>query len=150
MFTMVVAEDVCDGEVVGLHSSTYGRSYDLHAICGHELEVGSIVRFKWDVIAVGRYYLGLKGVDDAPNQVAEVVVKVILVEGGQESCTVGFLPRYIALRLEKVNWFHGQFAQIIELYDELEVGTSYKRTKSARNNGMASFVLLNDLPLLLE
>jgi len=147
---MDVGEDVRDGEVVGLHSSTYGRSCDRHAICGHEVEVGSIVRFKRDVIAVGRDYLGLEGVDNAPNQVVEVVVKVILVEGGQESCTVGFLPRYIALRPEEVSRFHGQFGQIIELYDELEAGTSYKRTKSARNNGMASFVLLNNLPLLVE
>ena len=108
------------------------------------------MRFKQDVIAVGRDYLGLEGIDDAPNQVAEVVVKVILVEGGQETCTVGFLPRYITLHPEEVNQFHGQFAQIIELYDELEVGTSYKRAKSARNNGMASFVLLNDVSLLVE
>ena len=147
---MVVAKDVCDGEGVGLHSSTYGRSCDRNASCRHKLEVGSIVRFKQDVIAVGRDYLGLEGIDDAPNQVAEVVVKVIVVEGGQETCTVGFLPRYIALRPEEVNRFHGQFAQIIELYDKLEAGMSYKRTRSAMNNGMASFVLLNDVPLLVE
>jgi len=50
---------------------------------------------------------------------------------------------YIAMRPEQVRRLHGQFAQIIELYDELDTATSYKRIKSARNNGMASFVLLN-------
>jgi len=144
---MVAAEDVRDGEIVGLQSSTFGRSCDKHAVCGQELEVGSIVHFKRDVIVVGRD-LGLKDAKDTLEQVAEVVVKVVLVEGGEESCTVGFLPRYIAMRPEQVCRLHGQFAQIIELYDELDTATSYKRIKSARNNGMASYVLLNAEGLL--
>ena len=75
-------------------------------------------------------------------------MKVVLVEGGEESCTVGFLPRYIAMHPEQVCRLHGQFAQIIELYDELDTATSYNRIKSARNNGMASYVLLNAEGLL--
>jgi len=48
---MLAAEDVRDGEIVGLHSSTFGRSYDKHAVCGQELEVGSIVHFKLEQVA---------------------------------------------------------------------------------------------------
>ena len=74
----------------------------------------------------------------------ETVIKVVLVVDGIEGCHVGFLPRHIALRPAEVNRFHLQFAQVVELYDDCEVGT-YQRTKSARNNGMAAFVLLNNV-----
>ena len=39
--TMVV-ENVRDGEIAGLHSSTFGRSCERHAVCGHELELGAL------------------------------------------------------------------------------------------------------------
>jgi len=84
--------------------------------------------------------------DAAPQELVapETVIKVVLVVDGIEGCHVGFLPRHIALRPAEVNRFHLQFAQVVELYDDCEVGT-YQRTKSARNNGMAAFVLLNNV-----
>jgi hypothetical protein len=43
-----------DGEIVGLHSSTFGRSCERHLVCGREVVVGSIVRFKREVLLVNR------------------------------------------------------------------------------------------------
>ena len=45
-----VAEDVRDGEIVGLHSDTFGRSCGRHAVCGRQVGVGSIVRVKKEVL----------------------------------------------------------------------------------------------------
>jgi hypothetical protein len=141
-------EDVRDGEIVGLHSGTHGRSCERHEACGLEVEVGSIVRFKMDVIMVDRAG-GIQVDEVAPgNQVPETVLKVVLVEDGRETCHVGFLPRHISLRAVQCRRLHGQYAQVIELYDQLDEEVSYKRTKSQRNYGMASFVLLNDAPFL--
>jgi hypothetical protein len=136
--------DVRDGELVGLHASSLGRSCTRHVACGQELEVSSIVRFRREVMLVD----DATGVEGGPGRAPETVVKAILIEHGQESCTVGFLPRHIALRPELSQRLHGQFAQIIELYDVLDEGVSYKRTKSMRNHGMAAYILLNDIPIL--
>jgi len=86
--------------------------------------------------------------DAAPGGLApETVIKVLLVTDGIEGCHVGFLARHIALRPAEVERLHLQFAQVTELYDECEVGT-YQRTKSAHNNGMAAFVLINNIQQL--
>ena len=84
---------------------------------------------------------------DPGDKVPETVIKVILVVDGCDTCIVGFLPRHIALRPGSTS-LHGQYAQVIELYDELDEEVSYKRTKSVRNFGMASYVLLNNAPFL--
>jgi len=135
--------DVRDGEIVGIHASSLGRSCTRHVACGQELEVSDIIRFKQEVMLVDEEVGAAGGEGRAP----ETVVKAILIEHGQESCTVGFVPRHIALRPEESRRLHGQFAQIIELYDLLDEGT-YKRTKSIRNHGMAAYILLNDIPIL--
>ena len=140
-------EDVRDGEIIGLHSGTHGRSCERHEACGLQVEVGSIVRFKRDVIMVDRVR-GVQVDEGAPgNQAPETVVKVLLVEDGRETCHIGFLARHIALRPGSIR-LHGQYAQVIEVYDELDEEVSYKRTKSVRNSGMASYVLLNNSPFL--
>jgi len=74
----------------------------------------------------------------------ETVVKAVLVRDGMETCTIGFLPRSIAARPAAVERCNGKFAQIIELYDLCDQG-SYKKTKSLRNSGIASFRLLDDI-----
>jgi len=133
------AVDVRDGELVGLHSSTLGRSCERHAVCGQQVEVGDFIRLKKEVVLV---------VDEATGVAApEVVVKAVLIEHGQESCTVGFLPRHIAMRPLISARLDGQLAQVIELYDTLGEDC-YKRTKSIRNHGMAAFIHLNNIPLM--
>ena len=62
-----------------------------------EVEVGSIVRLKRDVIMVDRAP-GIQVDDGDPGEdVPETVIKVILVVDGCDTCIVGFLPRHIAL-----------------------------------------------------
>ena len=131
--------DVRDGELVGLKASSLGRSGERHVACGQQLEVGDFVRLKREIVLV---------VDDATGVAApEVVVKAVLIEHGQESCTVGFLPRHIALRPLISARLDGQLAQVIELYDTLGEDC-YKRTKSIRNHGMAAYIHLNNVPLM--
>lgn len=108
-----MGQDIRESEIVGLHSFTFRRSCKWHEVCGHVVEVGSIVWFKWDVLYVSRDR-GLEDGEDAADLVPETVVKVVLIEGGSESCTVGFLPRHIAMRPAKVLHLQGQCAQVIE------------------------------------
>ena len=44
----------------------------------------------------------------------------------------------------RVNRLHGKFAQVLELYDNEEVGR-VRKNKSDRNHGMASYRLLDDV-----
>jgi len=74
----------------------------------------------------------------------ETVVKVILIWDGTETCTIGFAPRHIAVVERKRGLIVEHFAQIIELYDLSE--SASKKSKSDRNQGMASYCLLKDIP----
>ena len=131
-----------DGEIVGIFSPTHGRSCERHEVCGRELKVGCIVRFRRDVIMVDRVR-GVEGdVGTAPEGLApETVIKAVLIKDGRESCVIGFLPRHIALRPQAVQSLTGQYAQILELYDLYDID-KHQKVKSVRNNGMASYVLL--------
>ena len=62
-------ESARNGEIVGLHSPTHGRSCELHAVSGREVKVGSLVRLTRKVIMVDREQ-GVEGaeVDDAAPQ----------------------------------------------------------------------------------
>ena len=89
--------------------------------------------------------LGVEGDENGPARlVPETVLKAVLIEDGQETCHVGFLPRHIALRPTEVERLSGKFAQVLELYDDLEE-SKHKRTKSVRNQGMASFILMSSV-----
>ena len=140
-------EDVRDGEIIGLHSGTHGRSCERHEACGLEVEVGSIVWFKSDNIMVNCAQ-GIQVDDrDPEDKLQETAIKVILVVDGCDTFIVGFWPRHIALRPGS-NSLHGQYAKVMELYYALDEEVSYKRTKSVPNFGMASYVLLNNAPFL--
>ena len=83
---------ICDGDIVGPQISTFSRSCEKHAVHGQQVDVGSILQFKRDVIVVGRD-LGLKG---GANQAAEVVVKVVLIwKGGKRAACCGLLANKI-------------------------------------------------------
>jgi hypothetical protein len=103
-----------------------------------------IVKIKREVLMVDED-LGVEGEENAPVRlVPETVLKAVLIAVGQESCHVGFLPRHIALRPMEVERLSGKFAQVLELYDDLD-DSKHKRTKSARNQGMASFILMENI-----
>ena len=135
--------DVHDGKIVGIHASSLGRSCTRHVVCGQELEVSDIIRFRQELKLVDEE----AGAASGAGRALETVVKAILIKHGQESCTLGFIPRHIALCPDVSRRLLGQFAQIIELYDLLDEGT-YKQTKSIHNHGMAAYILLNDTPIL--
>jgi len=141
-----------DGEIVGLFSPTHGRSCGRHQVCGRQVSRGSLVVFKREVVMVDAD-LGVEGGEQndstAPVRLApETVLKVLLVVDGEESCHIGFLPRHVALRPLEVQRLHGKYAQVLELYDELDDSHKHKKTKSARNQGMASYILLENIQQL--
>lgn len=119
---------VKDGEIVGLKGISNERSCVAHACCGEHLSLDELVRFRLCIV-------------DVDGKMEEGIA-VVRIRDGSEACTVGFLPRNI-VRSSK-DKFNGKFAQIIELYESSEC--AIKRRKSNRNQGMASFRLLNDIP----
>jgi hypothetical protein len=78
-----MSDEVRDGEIVGLESSTNGRYCGYHGCCGKHLCVGDLVRFRLVI---------LEGDGDGQDTEA---MKVIKIKYGTEACHVGFLQRYI-------------------------------------------------------
>jgi hypothetical protein len=76
-------DEVRDGDIVGLESSTNGRSFGSHEACGKHLCEGYLVRFRLVI---------LEGAGDVQDTEA---MKVIKIKDGTESCHVGFIQRYI-------------------------------------------------------
>ena len=120
-----------DGEIHGLFEDSNGRSCCSHECCGEHLRRDDIVRFVATRVPL-----------ENTQGASEDAVAAIRISDGTETCRVGFLPR----RLTK--WKNDRcidkFAQIIELYDDMEEAV-YKR-KSKRCIGVASFRLLDDIP----
>ncbi len=133
-----------DGEIVGLDKPENGRSCNMHECCGRHLHVGDIVRFKVVVLEVCYEDTDEGGELD---QRLEQVVKAVVIVDGAEMCTVGFLPRHVAARQVQVAVLNNKFAQIIELYNNARAGSA-RHNKSLRNHGVASFILLDNVPIL--
>jgi hypothetical protein len=129
-----------DNEMIGLHHPANGRSCVQHDCCRRYLMVGELVRFRREVIQVD---YGPHG-DPEPDYWYEMVMTVIIVRDGVKSCHVGFLPCHDVARAQEVNHLHGKFAQVLELYDNDEVGC-VRKNKSICNHGMASYHLLDDV-----
>ena len=120
---------VRDGKIIGLKGSSNGRACVQHACCGISLQVDDLLHFKVGVVI-------------QEDGMAETVVKAVLIWDGTETCTVRFLPRQIAVVQRKRDLIAERFGQVIELYDLSE--SSAKKSKSDRNQGMASYRLLED------
>ena len=116
-----------DGEIVGLNASFNGCTCTSHAVCGSHICKDDLVTFRLCSVS------GSNGLEDA--------IAVVRIQDGMETCTVGFLPRQRIC--DAKNNIIGQFAQIIELYDDSE--SEVKRCKSYRNKGMASYRMLDDI-----
>ena len=123
---MIIVDDICDGEILGLRGTTNGRSCEQHACCGAIVRPNDCVRFKAAVVPID-------GVDQAG-------IKAVLILDGTELCTVGFLGKSIAALKKTSDKFVNKFAQVIELYDSSE--NAAKRAKSHNNLGVCSFRLL--------
>jgi hypothetical protein len=101
------------------------------------------VRFKREVQEILYQVPG----DPDPDARIETVIKAVLVLDGTELCTIGYLPRHVAARPEEAERLHNKFAQVIELYAETPVGLM-RNNKSLRNHGMASYILLDNVPAM--
>lgn len=121
--------DVGHGEIVGLHGDSNGRSCESHRVCGAHVQPGDCLRFKLVIV-------------DIDNEVQEAIA-CHRIKDGVESCRIGFLSRNLAARSK--HQFENKFAQVLELYEQSE--NVAKRNKSYRNKGMASFRLLEFIPI---
>ena len=83
--------------------------------------------------------------DPEPYARTETVIKAVVVLDRADLCTIGFLPRHVAARPHEAQYLNNKFAQILELYDETQ-GDLARHKKSKRNHGMASYVLLENIP----
>ena len=128
---MIIADDIRDGEILGLRGTTNGRSCEQHACCGAIVRPNDCVWFKAAVVPID-------GVDQAG-------IKAVLILDGTELCTVGFLGKNIAALKKTSDKFVNNFAQVIELYDSSE--NAAKRAKSHNNLGVCSFRLLEDIQI---
>ena len=102
---------------------------------------GHVVRFKREMQEIVFRTPG----DPEPDVSIEPVIKVVLILDGTEQCTVGFLPRHVAARPREAKRLHNKFAQVIELYDDTPE-EFMRHNKSVKNHGMASYILLDNIP----
>jgi hypothetical protein len=114
-----------DGEIVGLEGEEGGPPYEIHDVCVNHLDVGYLVKFKVTMSLVG--------------EEEEVVIKVIKIRDGNETCLFGFLPQHIGYGSRKDN-LRNKYSQVPELYKESADFT--KKSKNFRLVGVASFRLL--------
>jgi hypothetical protein len=121
---------VRDGEIVGLESSTNGRSCGSHECCGKHLCVGDFVRFRLVI---------LEGDGDGQDTEA---MKVINIKDRKEACHVGFLLRYIVNGSRKEELTNA-YGQVILLYKESTIEMMKRKNKGLL--GMASFHLLSNI-----
>ena len=121
--------DKPDIEIVGLDSSSNGRSCKRHAIsCGHLVFVEDVLRLVKCVVAV--------------NGRTEDAVKLVKIQDATDSCTVAYVP-LDAVNNPKVIKNLNNFAQVVEIYKESN--DSRKRRLANQNKGVANIVFLDDI-----
>ncbi len=101
---------------------------------------GELVQFKREVIQVDH---GPPG-DPEPDFRYETVMKVVAIRDRVVSCHVGFLPWHIVAHEQEAHCLHGKLAQVLEWYDNNEVGF-VRKNKSINNHKLASYRLLDDV-----
>jgi len=127
--------------MVILHSPENGHSCVMHDCCGQYVVAGHVVRFKREMQEIVYHTPG----NPEPYVRIKPVIEVVLILDGTEQCTVGFLPRHVAARPREAAHLHNKFAQVIELYNDTPEGFM-RHNKSVRNHGMASYILLDNIP----
>ena len=116
-----------DFEIIGLSSFTNGRSCSLHAVCGVHVNAGDVLRLKETQVTV--------------NGESKPAIACVLVDRGVDTCTVAYVPRMMANQA-RVEEHINKFVMVMELYNDLP--STYKRSKSHQNLGMASVTMLTE------
>jgi len=116
-----------DFEIVGLSSFTNGRSCSLHAVCGVHVNPRDV--------------LWLKEMQVTVNGESEPAIACILVNRGVDTCTVAYVLRMMANQA-RVKEHINKFVMVMELYNDSP--STYKRSKSHQNLGMASMTMLTE------
>jgi hypothetical protein len=91
LLTNTMDDNHHDGELIGLHNPANGRSCHQHECCGCHVKIGDQIRFKRKVIRVEYAVAG----DPEPDFRYEMVMKVMVIRDGTESCHVAFLPHHV-------------------------------------------------------
>ena len=99
------------GEIVGLNCPDNGRSCCSHECCGKFLAVDDLIFFKSDNVQI-------------EERKTEPAMKVVVIRNGVESCTVGYLPRYMKSHFDHLD---EKISQVVEIYDHSPY--SYKKSK---------------------
>lgn len=118
-----------DLEIVGLLSSTSGRSCSSHVCCGKEVKKGDVLRLVKTVVTVSNR--------------PEDAIKLVKIIDGADCCTVAFVPR-VWTPLPRVQRNINKFVMVQEMYHE-STNVS-KRDKSIKNLGVAGCVFLDEIP----
>jgi hypothetical protein len=129
-----VVERVCDIEMVGMFGSSNGRSCERHECCGKHIRLGDLVRLKRTVVSVSRN----------GQEADEEAIKVVRIEDGVETCTVGFIPR-VQMNVPKVVRSVNKLCFVSEFYDISP--NRYIRSVAQRNYGMAGLNLVDSIPI---
>ena len=116
-----------DFEIVGLSSFTNGRSCSLHAVCGLHVNPGDVLRLKATQVNI--------------NGESEPAIACVLVDRRVDTCTVAYVPRMMADQA-MVKQHINKFVMVVELYNDSP--STYKRSKSHQNLGMASVTMLTE------
>jgi hypothetical protein len=76
------------------------------------------------------------------DEVIEAIACHVIIDG-HEGCRVAFLPIFCLNQRER---YINKFAQVVELFVDSE--SSHKRGRGHRYKGMASCMLLDDIPVM--
>lgn len=118
-----------DLEIVGLFSSTNGRSCTAHKCCGREVKKGHIRRLVKTIIAV--------------NMMMEEAIKLVCIIDGVDACTVAFMPQ-VWTNLPSVQRNINKFVLVQELFESSSIVS--KQMKSKKNLGVAGCIYLDEIP----
>jgi hypothetical protein len=118
-------------EIIGLHHNTEGRRCTLHTHCGMHVYNNDVLRLVFYVAQV------------RPDKAPEDAIKLVKIEDGIETCTVGFVPRSFA-KMKKLRDRIGKCCMVLELYSTSD--NHYKQKLSEKNFGMASCIFIDDVP----
>ena len=112
-------------EIVGVNSSTNGRSCEEHPICG--------------VVVIEDVVLCLRKVQVLMNQQEQSVIAAFWVSDGIDCCCVGYLPKVYVK-----NWkqYDGALVQVVEVYSG-DSDSPTKHQKFHRNHGLAVAVIIS-------
>jgi hypothetical protein len=115
-------------EIVGTDTGDRGRSCEHHEVCGKELQLDSVVRFRRVVIDV--------------DGVEETAIAAYWVTEGVDRCRVGFLPRHL---IKHSKQYEGKLGQIIEIHS-VDSDSPLKRRKHYANKGCCVAMLIDAVP----